>query len=118
MEFQTIEHNEDPVYNWRRSFLTGLGIKIQDLKQERAAQVKRRIYIGTEIFVVKDLRDDQLEMVARRDLERDTERAIIQRRMDRDREAALQSKRAEQRNAWQRGAGPEDHANVRGKGYY
>lgn len=84
MEFSTIELNEDPDRNWRRSFLTGLGIKIADLKRERLAQVKRRIYIDDKAYAIKDLDDSQIELVARRDLERDTNRAIIEHRMNRE----------------------------------
>ena len=78
-DYQTIELYEDPTFNWRRSYLTGLEQTMQDLRQERYAQVKRRIYIGQETYVVKDLTDAQLELVARRELERSTEAAIIRR---------------------------------------
>lgn len=99
-----IEHYEDPEYNWRRSFLTGLEVTISDLKAERRAQTGRRIYVGTKVYCIDTISDADLEMVARRELERTTDRAIIQRRMDAERR---REKNADDVSRWQRGAGPE-----------
>lgn len=76
---------EDPECNWRRSYHEGIAIKIDDLKRERAAQVKRRIYIDDRAYAVRDLTDSQIESFARREAERDINRAII----ERDRATAL-----------------------------
>jgi len=63
-------------YNWQHSYQTGILQKIQDLKIERDAQVKRRLYYGTRTYVVKDLTDAQLEELARIEAQRDVEMAI------------------------------------------
>ncbi len=68
--------SEDREKNWRRSYQEGVGIKIADLKAERLAQVKRRLYHGTRTYVVKDMTDAQIEAVARLEVERDVQMAI------------------------------------------
>lgn len=68
--------SEDKTRNWRDSYQRGIGIKIRDLKNERAAQVKRRLYIGCKTYVVKDMTDAQIESVARVEAACDVEMAI------------------------------------------
>lgn len=75
-----IEHYEDPAMNWRRSYHTGLEIKINDLRRERSAGGKRQIWLDHKRYSVATLTDSKLEEIARRELERDMNRAIIEHR--------------------------------------
>lgn len=76
MEFSKIEHVEVTGEEWRAAFHDRVVDGIAELKQERAAQVKRRLYYGQVTYVVKDMSDAQIEAVARIEAERSCERAI------------------------------------------
>lgn len=62
--------------DWRAAFYHRMVEGIAELKQERSAQVKRRLYHGHKTYVVKDLTDAQIEEVARLEAARACERAI------------------------------------------
>lgn len=72
----TIEHYESKGEDWRAAFYERLVDGMAELKQERAAQVKRRLYHGTQIYIVKDLTDAEIETLARLEAERTCEQAI------------------------------------------
>jgi hypothetical protein len=71
-----IEHYEVPGEDWRYAFACRVREGITELQQERARQVKRRLYHGHRVYVVKDMTDAQIEAVARLEAERSCERAI------------------------------------------
>jgi hypothetical protein len=79
-EFSTIEHFETEGEDWRGAFYERFTDGILELKQERAAQVKRRLYLGNDVYVVKDLSDAEIEAVARHDATLTCERAINEQR--------------------------------------
>lgn len=62
--------------DWRAAYHERISDGIEELRQERARQVKRRLYYGTRTYIVKDLTDQQIEEVARIEAERTCQRAI------------------------------------------
>ncbi len=62
--------------DWRAAYHERIVEGIGELKAERARQVKRRLYYGNTIYVVKDMTDRQIEEVARIEAERTCQRAI------------------------------------------
>lgn len=62
--------------DWRAAYHERCRDGVRELKAERAAQVKRRLYYGHRVYVVKDMTDAQIEEVARIEAERSCQRAI------------------------------------------
>lgn len=71
-----IDASETADQDWRGAYAERITDGIAELKQERAAQVKRRLYYGNRIYVVKNMTDAQIEDVARIEAERTCQRAI------------------------------------------
>jgi len=75
-----IEHNERIGEDWRAAFRSMVDENVLQLRQDRHAQIRRRIYLGMSTLVVKDMTDVQIDLVSRRLAEKDCERGIIEQR--------------------------------------
>lgn len=85
MEFSTIDHREDPSQDWRAAYREAVDNNAKQLEQDKRAQIRRRIYLGTDTYVVKDMTREQIQTVARRLAEKDCDRGIIMLREANDR---------------------------------
>lgn len=71
-----IEHYESTDQDWRYAFACRVRETAAELKADRARQVKRRLYHGYRVYIVKDMTDAQIDEVSRIEAAQQCERAI------------------------------------------